>query len=307
MFPLYHSQETAPMNSQAARGFCCSALSAANFFRDTPWFNVPKDRKGEILIEPLYPRGGLLGGSSKQDGAPKSKLAALAAARKAKENQKQPDGAKLNSSVALLDKLAGKSQGKGSETVAKSQDRLTSTKISDDQDLPKPRPAGVVRKHTKAGIQTEKPKSRSSSRTLETSTKETTRESSGILSAAAPSVFAHTIFYPKEAPQSLTSYPSRQFAIYGSEHITKSHFLAPSPDDVVLQAQNSRGNTSKTKKIEQPPNQNARSVNEVTKAVKEVNFEETKVKGQYLDVVMEYKKSKPKNAANFVVIGNASS
>ena len=93
------------------------AVSAAEFFHETPWLNVPIHRRGEIMVEPLYPRGGLLGGSSKP-----SKLAALAAARKKKQEEekaasgpvsvdahpdKEPDRA-----VALLDRLNIKGRAK---------------------------------------------------------------------------------------------------------------------------------------------------------------------------------------------------
>ena len=64
-------------------------FSAADFFRDCPWLNIPSHRKSEILIEPLYPRLGLLGGAP-ENGGKLSKLAALAAARKKKEGEKAP-------------------------------------------------------------------------------------------------------------------------------------------------------------------------------------------------------------------------
>lgn len=69
---------------------CSKPFSCADFFRDTPWLNVPRDREA-VFIVPLYPRGGLLGGSS--DGGPKmSKLQALAAARKKKAQEQKSIG-----------------------------------------------------------------------------------------------------------------------------------------------------------------------------------------------------------------------
>ena len=66
--------------------------STREFFKDSPWSKIPTDRRGEIIIEPRYPRGGLLGGSAPKDGKGKvSKLAALAAARKRKEDEKNGD------------------------------------------------------------------------------------------------------------------------------------------------------------------------------------------------------------------------
>ena len=60
--------------------------SYAHCFNDMPWLNVPQDRQ-TIFVEPIRPRGGLLGGG---EGAPKmSKLQALAAARKKKSEEKK--------------------------------------------------------------------------------------------------------------------------------------------------------------------------------------------------------------------------
>jgi elongation factor 1 alpha-like protein len=87
---------------------CSSSFSAVDFFQDCPWLNIPLRRQGVILIEPLYPRGRLLGGASQSPGTPKvSKLAALAAAKKKKELEKNRDGEvkAASSSIALLDKL----------------------------------------------------------------------------------------------------------------------------------------------------------------------------------------------------------
>lgn len=57
-----------------------------SFFSDMPWLDVPQHRTTTFL-EPIRPRGGLLGGG---DGAPKmSKLQALAAARKKKTEEKK--------------------------------------------------------------------------------------------------------------------------------------------------------------------------------------------------------------------------
>jgi elongation factor 1 alpha-like protein len=61
-------------------------FSTMDFFKDTPWLNVPIERQS-VFIAPPYLRGGLLGGSS--DKTPKiSKLQALAAARKKNAQRK---------------------------------------------------------------------------------------------------------------------------------------------------------------------------------------------------------------------------
>ena len=63
---------------------CMARFSAKDFFSDCPWLNIPPEQKVNILVEPLYPRMGLLGGSEGKV----SKLAALAAKRRLKENEK---------------------------------------------------------------------------------------------------------------------------------------------------------------------------------------------------------------------------
>ncbi|KAJ9619893.1 hypothetical protein H2203_008167 [Taxawa tesnikishii (nom. ined.)] len=83
------------------------------WFKDVPWFNVPPEMTGKIVIEALQPPLRLLGGSGKP-----SKLAALAAARKKKEaEQKAASGQAAESSdekhdstaASLLDRLGTRS------------------------------------------------------------------------------------------------------------------------------------------------------------------------------------------------------
>ncbi|PGH27701.1 translation elongation factor Tu [Polytolypa hystricis UAMH7299] len=100
----------------------CSAaasFSAVDFFKDSPWLNIPAHRRAEILVEPLYPRLGLLGGAP-EGGGKMSKLAALAAARKKRESEKKmangspssaespsqtPEEEPRSTSISLLDRL----------------------------------------------------------------------------------------------------------------------------------------------------------------------------------------------------------
>lgn len=70
-------------------------------FNDIPWLRVPPERRGDITVIPCLPQGRLLGGSGKP-----SKLAALAAARKkAQENKDKPEQ-QQNASIDLLDRLS---------------------------------------------------------------------------------------------------------------------------------------------------------------------------------------------------------
>ena len=81
-----HSEYASDEHQEIAKSIICSTpFSAAEFFKDSPWLKIPEHRKAEITIQPLYPRFGLLGGTSKATRP--SKLAALAAKRKQQVNE----------------------------------------------------------------------------------------------------------------------------------------------------------------------------------------------------------------------------
>lgn len=288
---------------QSRQKSCTAKFSAADFFKDSPWLNIPKERCGEILIEPLYPRGGLPGGTSKADGAPKSKLAALAAARKQKENLKAEDVQNAPSSVTLLDKL-------GAKLRARKPDPRFSSSSSNSQRVP-----AEQEKTTQAR---KYPARKSLS--AEASPAEQLTEAPSLVSedlpssggdgepekspAAAPSVFARTIFGPSaESPtpvhESANTHLSKTL-----EYHTEFDFTVPSPDDVVIKAQSTKRPAQKPEK--QPASQasNDRSVNGIAHGVGEVAIEDIKVKRKNLDVLAEFERLKAKNAANFVVIGH---
>ena len=234
------------MSPLMASNSCTTPLTAAAFFKDAPWLDIPVHRRGEILIEPLYPRGGLLGGSSTEGGGKMSKLAALAAARKKKENDKGNDGGTKPStnSVALLDKLAG-----GRKVNNKMQDGLRQSK--DHNDAPA---TSMTEPVPLAGNQTYPIRKRRSPSPPPISKEEVQEppeedHSPSLLSkkiAATPSTFARTMFgastdtgdsCAKASGLALFSLP------YESEvKITESSaFAGPSPDDIVTNAQNSKG------------------------------------------------------------------
>ena len=280
------------------------ALSGADFFKDSPWLNIPRDRRGEILVEPLHLKRGLLGGTSKQESAPKSKLAALAAARKKKENQRAEDGGSSTSSVAILDRLGGKpSEFK----LNKESDPLSSSPKSK---VVNPNTNAQTKKYptrkpqdAKASLVQPSPKE-ASTRTATASTV-VPGEQLQASPAASPSVFAQIMFgsttkCEDSNPQSLDCPTLQALTTF-----TEFSFTGPSPDDVVLEAQNSKSQTQKpTRKTMQPTNDNGTS-KDVAQGVKGLIIEDQKPKGKNLDVLAEFKKSKPKNAANFVVIGNS--
>lgn len=262
---------------------------------------MPKDRLGEIIIEPLKPRGRLLGGASKQEGAPKTKLAALAAARKKKETQRSENSQHATNSVALLDKLGGRSQEVQAKKDLSSPDegfrRAVAEQTSKVQvrKYPTRKLADHASEKTRVGNEDSDPKTEAVSETNVVEPRETTP-------AAAPSVFAQTMLGRSADAKGPDFDTSDDYALRNPESHTEFDFSGPSPDDVVLKAQNSRAPTQKPAKA-LPPSKDSKPVGEVSQGVKDVNLEESKIKSKNLDVLAEFEKSKSKNAANFVVIG----
>lgn len=280
-------------------------MSAADFFSDSPWLNIPQDRRGEILIQPLYPRGGLLGGSSKPDGAPKSKLAALAAARKKKENQRPEYGQNATSSVTLLDKLSSKPQ----QTQLDSTPDLSKRKISStttEQNV-KEQPRKYPRRKSK-GLefpQDDRPAKEAFTKASSLGSPEMEKKSE-ITPTAGPSVFARTIFGSSIVSQQRDIQASDLYVL-GPETNAEFDFAGPSPDDVVTKAQTTKKPSQKPAKQPQPsPGHSSgdKSVDDVVQGVENTTIEDANVKGKNIDVLAEFERSKPKNAANFVVIGH---
>lgn len=224
---------------------CDGAFSVREFFKDAPWLNIPIDRRGEILIEPLYPRGRLLGGSSSEK--PVSKIAALTAARK----KKGLEGTKSipqrpTTSVALLDKLSGrKSSTPSSGSALPVSGTIHSESVGEDWGV-KPR-ASVhsvqqdgqrtsdlkrdVDGHIKGSIQSLVAHSPSPSEPA-------------IPPVAPPSKFAKVLIEGSDFWERQPTVPSFQpyYALYQYPTLTNFEaFAGPSPDDIVLKAQNSKG------------------------------------------------------------------
>lgn len=241
----------------------------------------------------------MLGGSPKADGAPKSKLAALAAARKKKENQKVEDAQNATSSVALLDKLSKPREVKPNSASSSSKPSSVGTEPTAlEQSSKYPR-----RKSKGPEIPLYAHQAEESFDTSDSSTSPSIEKKSEITPAARPSIFARTIFgAPAVSQQHHVRVSNRYLA--GPDTDAEFDFAGPSPDDVVTKAQNTKGPNQKP--IRQPPQPSSgdKSVNAIAQSVGNVTIEEPKVKGKNLDVVAEFERSKPKNAANFVVIGH---
>ncbi len=204
-----------------------SWISASRFFEDCPWSRVPSTRQANILIEPLFPKGGLVGGSST---GKMSKLQRLAAERLRRSNERasfdegfQSTGGRSSSLAESLEKLrrparASKSEGSGAPTSL--QD------INEIQADPPPTSTAVVdpaapRREEKVLQSLEQLK-------------------------AAPSPFAITLLgLSQERPSSTRGTPGHhaddvRYMLYPTE-TDFSAFLGPSPDDIVMAAQQSKG------------------------------------------------------------------
>ncbi|KAI4110934.1 MAG: hypothetical protein LQ339_000936 [Xanthoria mediterranea] len=289
-----------------------SRAQAKRFFADATWRHVPPERQGEILIEPLYPRGGLRGGSPGAGEAKISKLAALAAARKKKENEKHPsaESHESNASVAMLEKLDTRTpsaeasdlkgpanSGPDTRSVA-SQSQPTGHGLrypSKRRDLS---PAGSSGK----GTPKEAPPHASES---EDPAKEATPRSNP---TAAPSVFAKTMFGDAQEPMPSFMPPIQSLALsfprISGAKAKSDPFAGPSPDDVVAKAQSSSKGVKAAKKAAQSAKDD-KATNDLTANIEAVAIDEgPKPRSKNLDVLAEFEKSRAKNTANFVVIGH---
>ncbi|KAH1635765.1 hypothetical protein KXX59_003884 [Aspergillus fumigatus] len=285
-----------------------SHFSAKDFFRDSPWLNVPAHRKGEILIEPLYPRLGLLGGAP-ESGGKVSKLAALAAARKKKETDKAASGAPTTpgepgtpdrtptvesklASLSLRERLAGNGKAqKPSESgqLPRTLRRGTPSESPLAQKKLSPEPSKAKSPEMIPGEPT--------TRKPCAGEEETERPKASI--RAPPSTFASTIVGANTRPQ--ITEPSHLYSstvdlmqIYGQDLTEPFDFAGPSPDDVVLNAQSS----AKGFKSKQPASKSAgdkKNQGDLAGGMNNLSVQEkVAVKSKNLDVLSEYHKSQRK-------------
>ncbi|KAK5192036.1 hypothetical protein LTR47_003493 [Exophiala xenobiotica] len=269
----------------ASPPFCSTQFSAIEFFKDCPWLHVPGHRKAEILIQPLYPRGGLLGGSSKP-----SKLAALAAKRRQKENER-PESSATTTSSSQEDYAARLSKLHISHAPKRKLGFSHPTDSSDQNS-----------KAVKIDPQPTDP-SDTATQPQETGSVETKTEPDPFAVVASnirgrPSAFA-SIMTSHDLDQHQQISPD----IFPVDGFAKSSaFAEPSPDDVVSRAQNAKAAPAVKHKPKETPKHKTTSV---ASGVQALSIQDTpKVKSKNIDVISEYKKIKRKNAANFVVIGH---
>lgn len=213
-------------------------LSASDYFRGISWRldEIPTSRLSNMVLEPEHPRGRLLGGASKP-----SKLAALAAARKKKGEEKRtetptPESAQSDRVVALLDRLNLKKDKEPPLAPAEPAERsvkrtkFMSSRQKEQNQQAADAPTGIDPMEKAPPTAEERPIPVANIRAL-------------------PSMFAKAICKQPTASATLMTEAScsnrtQQWSgtfslpyIHNPSFIEMNPFAGPSPDDVVLQAQ----------------------------------------------------------------------
>ncbi|KAL9015493.1 MAG: hypothetical protein Q9185_007113 [Variospora sp. 1 TL-2023] len=266
-------------------------------------------RQGEILIEPLYPRGGLLGGSSTQGGPKVSKLAALAAARKKKANEKSDvvDPQQPNPSVALLERLKNK------DTPSETEAANGSVVDKDANSIP-PKETPQTRRYLSRRAKGPHKEVSDSDVVKATSPATGATEdpveipSAAILPTASPSTFARIMMGSLQDSETSLIESLQNVSLSLPRSIDANTkidpFAGPSPDDVVTKAQTSSKGPKPAKKTILTAKENKETI-DLAEGIAEVAFDEgPRMKSKNLDVLAEFQKSRTKHAANFVVIGH---
>ena len=190
-----------------------------------------------MILQPIYPRGGLLGGSSQGGTGKPSKLAALAAARKKAQEEKKR-GAETQSAgqdgeqakpIALLDRLTGKDTAPlaqnttGDGTKGNGMQPLQRTYPRREKPRPEPEPEPVPEPSPLEQVSTPVPE-------IPETKAEDVR--------ATPSVFAQTMLgRTAHISQDVTEDNLLPLLYPIDVSQTNNPFAGPSPDDVVVNAQ----------------------------------------------------------------------
>ena len=217
-------------------------FSAAEFFRDSPWLNVPPHRKAEIMVEPLYPRLGLLGGNPENGKV--SKLAALAAARKEKEKE-AAEAAPKNTEQGVAPKLSLKERLAASTKPPRQAEGLEGLRRLGKPATPKPSPVPSTSPVKPAPVEastkpTPAPATEPNGKIEHASSAPLKRKWSASELRLEPSHFATvivgsppTIAKPSQRPSTVVDFTK----LYNQGNAKPYDFSDPSPDDIVLKAQ----------------------------------------------------------------------
>jgi elongation factor 1 alpha-like protein len=208
--------------------------TAKNFFDDSPWLNIPSYRKADILVKPLFPRLGLLGGSSAGEGK-MSKIAALAAKRRQKENEKQQVPTANNDfsckdSTPSLDKL--KIATKTTTDSLKARALQPRRRIESN-----PQPKEVIESSVQMSYRLLEPEDTERAARID-EPENTLSNVDPTELRATPSAFARILMDCHDRGSSFPSQPS-DFLL--EPVVSAFDFSKPSPDDVVLRARNFKG------------------------------------------------------------------
>ncbi|KAG5928356.1 hypothetical protein E4U42_000802 [Claviceps africana] len=305
-----------PLPGQHVFGSGHGPASKGLDFSDMPWLNTPLDRQAS-LIPPVGPRGGLLGGG---EGAPRmSKLQALAAARKKKNDEKkeQPKTLQVEAGIKRL----------SISDVVQKDDVKTSTypskklRSNDESVLARPARKNSSSQKPSSSLSADKEHNKNgASHELNSITSNDTPNGDGAGSSdssnwvinSTPSTFAKVLL--GSAPDNRKANRPEFYAMpYAwSSSFASNAFSEPSPDDIVLAAQAKVGKKATPalkasaqtgKKISKgtATPQDTGLVNSVSN-LKVSDVPPPKSKG--LDVVKEYEKSNSKKSISFVVVGH---
>ncbi|KAH8601455.1 P-loop containing nucleoside triphosphate hydrolase protein [Bisporella sp. PMI_857] len=266
----------------------------ANFFKDTPWLNIPLERCS-VLIPPSHPKVGLLGGSS--GGAPKvSKLQALAAARKKKAQEQRTPGQKPGAGLGLEEPMKELHIAKEQHKSEPAKNALESSPGSKQQSrslpLRKRKDSNPHEKALKAPpIEHEHEEQEPNIQVPSTP-----------VDQAEPSAFANTMFSSIDRPHSSTANLFTLPYVATISTTATNPFAGPSPDDVVFAAQSK----ASKKGGKGPPKTNGeKKADQIANGVDALKLEDTpRATSKNLEVLKEYEKLQKKNEANFVVIGH---
>lgn len=219
----------------------CFPFSSGDFFKDCPWLDIPLRRRAEIVEERLRPRGGLLGGSSSNSIHKVSKLAALAAARRKRENEKaiEANSEATNSTIMLLDTLSNRRDHPEKSSFSPVEnDRSSTQTIKQDKLHQEKSPKNYATRKSQNSSPPPKESSEVSEPTL--SVNEVPQETAQTLAKPSPLACivlgsAHGSVDSSYRPQISFFCPAADFGLNNAE---SNPFIGPSPDDIVARAQN---------------------------------------------------------------------